>query len=71
MGLKTDLRDKPEIVEGLAELDMAPISYERGLSAAREIAAFQFLDVSAQDQVYVKFAVDEALGNVLAARGGS
>lgn len=70
-GLKTDLRDDPEILQGLAELAMAPISYERGLEAAREIEAFQFLDLSARHQAYVKFAIDDAFRNVLAGRAAA
>ncbi|KAK0527781.1 Rho GTPase [Tilletia horrida] len=48
VALKCDLRQDPHILSRLAERGMAPIQYDAGLQAARQIRAVAYLECSAK-----------------------
>ena len=65
VGTKLDLREDKETLDRLREKGMAPISYEQGLSKAKEVSAVKYLECSALTQKGLKSVFDEAIRAVL------
>jgi len=66
VGTKLDLRDDSETINRLREKGMSPITYEQGLTKAKEINAVKYLECSALTQKGLKNVFDEAIRAVIA-----
>lgn len=72
LGLKSDLRDDPAVLEELASKGRTCISYEQGHQMAQDIGALKYLECSAlTEPARLRHVVDEALRAVLSKRQGS
>eukprot|EP01092_Planopodium_desertum_P012340 TRINITY_DN57_c0_g1_i10.p1 TRINITY_DN57_c0_g1~~TRINITY_DN57_c0_g1_i10.p1 ORF type:complete len:204 (-),score=56.85 TRINITY_DN57_c0_g1_i10:15-599(-) len=65
VGTKMDLREDPDTLAKLGEKRLAPISYEQGMSMAKEVGAVKYLECSALTQKNLKTIFDEAIRAVL------
>jgi small GTP-binding protein len=65
VGTKIDLREDPETIERLRDHRQAPITYQQGISMAKDIDAVQYLECSALTQKGLKNIFDEAIRAVL------
>ena len=54
VGTKVDLRDDPSTIGKLAAKKQAPVSYEQGMDASRQIGALRYLECSALTQKGLK-----------------
>jgi Ras-related C3 botulinum toxin substrate 1 len=61
VGTKVDLRDDRETIERLREKNMYPLTYEQGMSKAREIGAIHYMECSALTQKGLKAVFDEVI----------
>eukprot|EP01101_Sappina_pedata_P002695 TRINITY_DN1290_c0_g1_i1.p1 TRINITY_DN1290_c0_g1~~TRINITY_DN1290_c0_g1_i1.p1 ORF type:complete len:194 (-),score=47.07 TRINITY_DN1290_c0_g1_i1:15-596(-) len=66
VGTKTDLRTNDEILQRLAERKQAPISFEQGTKAAKEIGALEYFECSALTQVGLHDMFQQAVRFALA-----
>lgn len=66
VGTKLDLREDRETIDRLKEKGLAPISYEQGMSKAREVNAVKYMECSALTQKGLKAVFDEAIRAVIA-----
>ena len=65
VGLKSDLRNDPEVMRRLHEKIHAPISSDEGLQLASNIGAHRYVECSALTQKGLKTVYDEAVRTVL------
>ena len=65
VGTKLDLRSDSEVMNKLAQNNMAPISNQQGLNMATDICAAKYLECSALTQQGLKNVFDEAIRCVL------
>jgi len=61
VGTKSDLRDDKEILKYLSSKGQSPISYDQGVSKAKEIGAYKYLECSAFTQRGLKTVFDESI----------
>lgn len=59
------MRDDPQTVANLKGKNQAPIGYQQGLSMAKEVGAFKYLECSAMTQRGLKNVFDEAMRSVI------
>ena len=65
VGLKTDLRDDPDIIKKLKLSNSAPVSFREGVRLAKEFKAVTYLECSAKTQNGLKAVFEEAIAIVL------
>jgi Ras-related C3 botulinum toxin substrate 1 len=65
VGTKLDLREDSETISRLREKNLAPISYEQGMTKQKEISAVKYMECSALTQKGLKQVFDEAIRAVL------
>eukprot|EP00093_Oithona_nana_P007939 07939.XXX_46750_47298_1 [CDS] Oithona nana genome sequencing. len=65
VGTKLDLREDTVTIEKLREKRLAPITYPKGSSLAKDIGAVKYLECSALTQKGLKQVFDEAVRAVL------
>jgi len=65
VGTKLDLREDPQTIEKLRDRRMSPITYQQGVSMAKDIGAVKYLECSALTQKGLKTVFDEAIRAVL------
>jgi Ras-related C3 botulinum toxin substrate 1 len=63
---KIDLRTNEEMLQRLAQHRQAPVTYEQGMTLAKEIGAAKFVECSALTQVGLKQVFDECIRSVIA-----
>ncbi|KAI9863006.1 MAG: Rho GTPase protein rac1 [Vezdaea acicularis] len=61
VGTKLDLREDPNIIHGLRQKKMEPVSYETALAMKKEIKAVKYIECSALTQRNLKSVFDEAI----------
>jgi len=66
VGTKIDLRDDHGMLEKLKQKGISPLTYEAGVSKAKEIGAVKYMECSALTQKGLKGVFDEAIRVVLA-----
>jgi Ras-related C3 botulinum toxin substrate 1 len=71
VGLKSDLRDKPEALESLRKNGLEPITEEQGIKLAKEIRAYKYLECSALTQVGMADVFEEAVRCVINPKGSN
>jgi len=65
VGTKLDLREDRETIKKLWDKRMAPITYQQGLSMAKDVGAVKYLECSALTTKGLKTVFDEAIRAVL------
>ena len=65
VGLKSDLRDDPQMLAKLREKNLTPITTEEGQALAKTIKALTYVECSAKTQEGVKEVFDHAIKAVL------
>ena len=65
VGTKLDLREDRETIKKLWDKRMAPITYQQGLSMAKDVGAVKYLECSALTTKGLKTVFDEAIRVVL------
>jgi len=65
VGTKLDLREDQQTIEKLRDRRMSPITYQQGVSMAKDIGATKYLECSALTQKGLKTVFDEAIRAVL------
>jgi len=65
VGLKTDLRADPEMLEKLAVQGEKPVSFEEASALGQEIGAYKYVECSSLRQEGVKTVFEEALRAIL------
>ena len=65
VGTKLDLREDRETIKKLWDKRMAPITYQQGLSMAKDVGAVKYLECSALTTKGLKIVFDEAIRVVL------
>ena len=65
VGTKLDLREDRETIKKLWDKRMAPITYQQGLSMAKDVGAVRYLECSALTTKGLKTVFDEAIRVVL------
>ncbi|KAJ1893905.1 Rho GTPase protein rac1, partial [Kickxella alabastrina] len=66
VGTKLDLREDKDTIEKLVQKKMAPIGFNQGQHAAKEMGFSKYLECSALTQKGLKNVFDEAIRAVLA-----
>jgi Ras-related C3 botulinum toxin substrate 1 len=61
VGTKVDLREDRNTVERLREINLAPITFEQGIDAAKKIKAIKYLECSALTQRGLQKVFEEAV----------
>lgn len=65
VGTKLDLRDDPNVLDNLADMDSAPISEAQGQALAREVGCCAYLECSAATREGVENVFETAIRSVL------
>eukprot|EP00698_Gefionella_okellyi_P017585 TRINITY_DN5168_c0_g1_i2.p2 TRINITY_DN5168_c0_g1~~TRINITY_DN5168_c0_g1_i2.p2 ORF type:complete len:199 (-),score=37.00 TRINITY_DN5168_c0_g1_i2:883-1479(-) len=65
VGLKSDLRDDPQMLQKLREKNLSPITNEEGHALEKQIKALTYVECSAKSQEGVKEVFDHAIKAVL------
>uniref|UniRef100_A0A8D9BQ01 Ras-related C3 botulinum toxin substrate 1 n=1 Tax=Cacopsylla melanoneura TaxID=428564 RepID=A0A8D9BQ01_9HEMI len=65
VGTKIDLRDDKNMIDKLRKTKQSPVSYNQGISMAKEIGAVKYMECSALSQRGLKSIFDEAIRTVL------
>jgi small GTP-binding protein len=65
VGNKMDLREDKKVIEELAQRGSAPVTYEQGLQAAKQIGAAKYIECSALTQKGMKSVFDSAIRAVI------
>eukprot|EP00731_Ephydatia_muelleri_P012625 Em0006g1519a len=61
VGTKSDLRDRPEIIERLKDLNMAPVTFPQGLQLQKTTGAVKYIECTANLQPSVTSVFMEAV----------
>lgn len=62
VGCKLDLRDDQDTIGALQKSNLKPVSFEEGKKVAKEIGAFEYVEISSKDKKNIetpfRFAID-------------
>ena len=61
VGTKIDLREKEEVLKGLTEKNLEPITNQRGERVARELGAVKYMECSSLTQEGLKEVFEEVV----------